>query len=261
MQRTAAGLAARGVGPGDRVHVVLPNSVAFVAVWLACASLGAVLSSSDPRARAPELADQQVRLAPAVTVCGVEQVAQLPGAERYGPLVVVPSPSDDALPGLDSARAPTGAAQISALDPLGVLFTSGTTSRPKGVVLSQGLYAHTGAVMAEAAGLTPESRFLVALPLFHANAQYYCFAAAIAAGASVALVPAFSATRYLAQAERLGATHGSLFAAPVRMVLARGGDRPLRRPLEHLWFAQDLTPEEYDRAAGLVGAGPGSSTG
>lgn len=255
--RTASGLAARGVGRGDRVLLVLPNSVAFVAVWLACSVLGATFSSSDPRARAPELAHQHARLRPRLVVCGADQAGRVPGGALDGRTVVVPSAVDATVGGLardgdSSVPAPA----VTAEDVLSVLFTSGTTSAPKGVVVSQGVYAHTGLVMAEAAGLGSRSRFLVALPLFHANAQYYCFAAAIAVGASVALVPAFSATRYLTQLERLEATHASLFAAPLRMVLARGGDRPLRRPLEHMWFAQDLTADEYARVTRLVGCRP-----
>lgn len=257
VDRTAAGLAARGVGRGDRVLLVLPNSVAFVAVWLACAVLGATFSSSDPRARAPELAHQHERLRPRLVVCGTDQAPQVPGGATDGRTVVVPSAADATVGGLArDGGSPAPAPSVTAEDVLSVLFTSGTTSAPKGVVVSQGVYAHTGQVMAEAARLGPRSRFLVALPLFHANAQYYCFAAAIAVGASVALVPAFSATRYLSQLERLEATHASLFAAPLRMVLARGGDRPLRRPLEHLWFAQDLTADEYDRVTRLVSCRP-----
>lgn len=260
VRRTASGLATRGVGPGDRVLLVLPNSVAFVALWLACASLGATFSSSDPRARAPEVAHQVDRLRPRLIVCGSEQAGQVPGGPTGQRTVVVLGPADATVGGLASARTAARATgpvtAISPSDPLSVLFTSGTTSAPKGVVITQGLYAHTARVMADAAALRADSRFLVALPLFHANAQYYCFAAAIAVGASVALLPTFSASRYLGQLDRLGATHASLFAAPLRMVLARGAGRPLPRPLEHMWFAQDLTTDEYEQVVRLVGCRP-----
>ncbi len=102
------------------------------------------------------------------------------------------------------------------------MFTSGTTSTPKGVVVTQANYAFAGEIMAAAADLGPDDRQLVVLPLFHANAQYYSFASAIAVGASVALMSGFSASRFTAQAGRHAATHASLFAAPTRMILARG---------------------------------------
>ena len=102
------------------------------------------------------------------------------------------------------------------------MFTSGTTGAPKGVEITQANYAFAGATMAGACGLSAEHRQLVVLPMFHANAQYYSFASAIAVGASVALMHTFSASRFLTQAARHGATHASLFAAPIRMILARG---------------------------------------
>ncbi len=110
-------------------------------------------------------------------------------------------------------------------DVLGVMFTSGTTSAPKGVLVTQANYAFAGEVMAAAAGLTAHDRQLVVLPMFHTNAQYYSFASTIAVGASVALTSGFSATGFVGQAARHGATHASLFAAPMRMILARARGR------------------------------------
>jgi crotonobetaine/carnitine-CoA ligase len=137
------------------------------------------------------------------------------------------------------------------------MFTSGTTSQPKGVVVTQANYAFTGAVMATAAALGTQDRFLVCLPMFHANAQYYCFAGAIHVGASVALMSRFSASRFMEQAERSAATHASLSAAPIRMILNRTDPaRTSNYGLRHVWFAQNLSPEDYDRATRLFGCRP-----
>jgi crotonobetaine/carnitine-CoA ligase len=136
------------------------------------------------------------------------------------------------------------------------MFTSGTTSEPKGVVLTQHNYAHVADTMSAVVGLRPEHRWLVTLPLFHANAQYYCIAPAIAVGASVALTSAFSASQWLRQADDLAATHASLFAAPIRMILARRpADAPAGR-LQHVWFAQNLGPQHYDEFTALAGCRP-----
>jgi crotonobetaine/carnitine-CoA ligase len=110
--------------------------------------------------------------------------------------------------------------------------------------------------MAAAAALTADDRFLVVLPLFHANAQYYSFAAAISVGASVALMPAFSASRFLAQAARHRATHASLFAAPIRMILAK---QPAPEPelrLRHCWYAQNVAADQYEQISRLLGCRP-----
>jgi len=136
------------------------------------------------------------------------------------------------------------------------MFTSGTTSEPKGVVLTQHNYAQVADTMSAIVGLRPEHRWLVTLPLFHANAQYYCIAPAIAVGASVALTSTFSASQWLRQARDLSATHASLFAAPIRMILARRpADAPAGR-LEHVWFAQNLGAQHYDEFAALAGCRP-----
>lgn len=141
-------------------------------------------------------------------------------------------------------------------DRLAVMFTSGTTSEPKGVVLTQANYAHVATVMAKVARLRPHHRWHVALPLFHANAQYYCFAPAIAVGASVALSSAFSASGWVPHARELGVTHASLFAAPIRMILARTASEEPPLQLEHVWFAQSLGAEHYERFARLAGTRP-----
>ena len=110
------------------------------------------------------------------------------------------------------------------------MFTCGTTGRPKGVEITQANYAFAGDEMAAACDLTADDRQLVVLPLFHANAQYYSFASAIAVGASVALMPTFSASRFLEQAARHEATCASLFAGPIRMILAAGRADPPTAP-------------------------------
>jgi crotonobetaine/carnitine-CoA ligase len=122
--------------------------------------------------------------------------------------------------------------------------------------VTQANYAFAGDVMAAAAALGPADRQLVVLPLFHANAQYYSFASAISAAASVALVHTFSATRFLAQAARHRATHASLFAAPMRMILARGAAPVEGLRLRHVWYAQNVTDDQYSTLAAHFGCRP-----
>jgi crotonobetaine/carnitine-CoA ligase len=136
------------------------------------------------------------------------------------------------------------------------MFTSGTTGRPKGVEITQANYAFAGKVMAEAAGLQSHHRQLVVLPMFHANAQYYSFASAIWAGASVALMHTFSASQFLAQAAQHRATHASLFAAPIRMILARGANPVEGLQLEHCWYAMNISDDQYTVMSGLLGCKP-----
>lgn len=253
----SGGLAALGIGPGSAVHLVLSNSPAFVATWLACVRLGAWMVPADPKASVNELAHQIQRVSPTAAVCSTTRaddylraVAQV-GADTA---MVSVDEADTELAALRGAGAPSNPVDPSTR--LGVMFTSGTTAAPKGVELTQANYAFAGDVMAMAAALDRHDRQLVVLPLFHANAQYYSFAAAISAGASVALVQAFSASRFVEHARGLGATHTSLFAAPIRMIVARTppGTAPLR--LRHAWFAQSLSATHYEQISHLLGCRP-----
>ncbi|MGY0499352.1 class I adenylate-forming enzyme family protein [Nocardia sp. FBN12] len=258
--KVARSLTDAGVRPGTSVHVVLRNCPAFVALWLAAARLRACLVPVDPASSARDVARQVDRVRPVVGVCGVPRAdIYRAGAGDAVPLLfVLAEDASDLDSGACLVRGDGAApgADATPSDRLSVMFTSGTTSEPKGVVLTQGNYAHVAATMAQAVDLRPHHRWFVTLPLFHANAQYYCFAPAIAIGASVALAATFSASGWVAQARELEVTHASLFAAPIRMILARcpGDIEPLT--LEHVWFAQNLGAEHYERFAELVGTRP-----
>jgi crotonobetaine/carnitine-CoA ligase len=121
-------------------------------------------------------------------------------------------------------------------------------------MVTQANYAFAGKVMAEAAGLQPHHRQLVVLPLFHANAQYYSFASAIWVGASVALMHTFSASQFCAQATRHEATHASLFAAPMRMILAR--HEGTGTSLVHCWYAMNISDDQHATLTELFGCRP-----
>jgi carnitine-CoA ligase len=244
---------------GDGVHIALRNCPAFIAVWLATARLGAWIVPVDPASPGRDITMQIARVDPRVGLCARTRANIYRGAvaDSALPLIELEESADDIRPGGPLSATPRESARqaIAPSDRHAVMFTSGTTSMPKGVVLSQRNYVHVGAEMAQAAGLQSGHRWLVTLPLFHANAQYYCFAPAITVGASVALTGTFSASRWLKQAQQLGATHASLFAAPIRMILSQHGEPPSLK-LEHVWFAQALGVNHYEEFARLVGVRP-----
>ena len=265
VDRVAGTLAALAVEPGAAVHLALTNSPTFVAAWLAASRLGAWIVPSDPMGRTPELAGHIERTRPAVGLCagaraGTYRAATAEAGRDDLPVIEI----DEA----DTTLAPFDAAPLAAAerpepslrDRAAVMFTSGTTGRPKGVEVTQANYAFAGKVMAEAAQLVPDDRQLVVLPLFHANAQYYSFASAIWTGASVALMPAFSASGFLPAAARHSATCASLFAAPIRMILARGGPVDGLRPSATAGMRRTSLPTSTPRWRSGSAAGPGSST-
>ena len=252
----AVGLIQRGVVPGDSVHLALTNTPAFVALWLAANRLGAWIVPSDPMGKVPELADHIERTRPKAGFCAIDRAETYRQAAQVSPDLAI-TEVDEASGSLDALMgdARVDWPSVDCRDRAAVMFTSGTTGRPKGVEITQANYAFCGQVMAERADLSPDDRQLVVLPLFHANAQYYSFASAIWTGASVVLMPAFSASGFLAQAARHQATCASLFAAPMRMILARGA--PVDGVvLRHCWYAQNIADDQYETLAEWFGCRP-----
>jgi crotonobetaine/carnitine-CoA ligase len=233
---TAGVLRAHGIGPGDRFNVHLTNRPEFYDLWFAAALSGAVLVPTNPLLTADELRYAIEHSGCRVSVTQAD-LAENVAAERV--LVVGEEwERTDAAP----------AHRPHATDVLAVLYTSGTTSKPKGVMVSHAAYLNAGEVVAQHVRLHPEDRQLIVLPLFHGNAQYYSTMSALVTGASVALAPRFSASRWSAQAEVLGATVASLFAAPIRMILAApesAADR--RHRLRLTLFAQNVTRSQLEK--------------
>jgi crotonobetaine/carnitine-CoA ligase len=255
VRRVAATLDSHGVQSGSSVHLALTNSPTFVAVWLAATRLGAFIVPGDPMGKTPEFADQIERTAPVVGFHAAARVDQYRDACPPGMVTIPIDESDVDFAWLHRAEHDAWP-EPAPRDTAAVMFTSGTTGRPKGVVITQANYAFAGKTMAEACDLGPADRQLVVLPLFHANAQYYSFASAIFAGASVALMHTFSASRFLEQAARHRATCASLFAAPIRMILARGRTPESPVGLRHCWFAQNISAEQFEAIAGWLGCRP-----
>jgi len=106
-------------------------------------------------------------------------------------------------------------------------------------------YIYAGEVTSKLISLRPDDRHMVVLPLFHANAQYYSFMTTLNVGASAALMSRFSASRYMKQVICYQCTVGSLFAAPIRMILAQPRDPSFRdNGLRVVLFSQNITEEQ-----------------
>ena len=248
----ATRLADAGIGPGDRVHLHLPNRPEFLFHWFAAAMRGAVMVPTNVGSSVAELTyilghvGAQLSVTDSAgmdVVGGARAAARLSGATWLGD-------ADPLVRGDESA--------VVACDPLtdlSVMYTSGTTSRPKGVRVTHGNYIFAGESVANGLGLTDDDRFLVVLPLFHANAQYYSVMSTLITGGTIILAARFSASGYIDTAVRHAATVGSLFAAPIRMILAKPS-RPEWRAhrLRVVAFAQNLTLGEQAAWERDVGA-------
>lgn len=238
-ERTAGALVRLGVRPGERFSVHLANCPEFFDLWFAAALIGAAIVPSNPLCTVDELAYhfEHANCRLSITQPDLLDTAVRAAKDRLPVLSIEDAwvRDDDVAPNVT----------VAPLDVLGVLYTSGTTSRPKGVLITQAAYLYVGDAVAEHIRLQPSDRNLIVLPMFHGNAQYYSSMSAIVTGASIALAPRFSASRWSEQATVLGATVTSLFAAPMRMILAQ---EPAPFDAAHALriglFAQNVTEEQ-----------------
>ncbi|MBX2884286.1 MAG: AMP-binding protein [Granulosicoccus sp.] len=240
-----------GISQGEVVNLHLPNCPAFLLLWFALARLGAVMMPTNVLASASEmeylLTHSGSVYAFSVKSCEntLSGISNLPDSLRQ---VIY---CDDPERGFETRIAGYSDAafeiELQPGDLAAIMYTSGTTSRPKGVMVTHANYIRAGTTVAQTINLQRNDRHYVVLPLFHGNAQYYSVMSALVCGASVALMDRFSASRYFDRCVYHHCTVASLFAAPMRMILAQP-EKPEDRDndLRGIIFAQSLTAEQLD---------------
>ena len=124
------------------------------------------------------------------------------------------------------------------------LFTSGTTSRPKAVQLTHANAVFSGIFGAQAWKVVPADRHFIVLPLFHVNGQFISVMPTLTAGATLIMAEVFSASKYMEQARRHGATTSSLVAATVKMILNQPSTEFDRRNVFRLIMYAIAIPDE-----------------
>lgn len=209
VRRIAAGLAGRGVTKGDRVIIHADNSPEMVLAWYACATVGAVGVTTNTRSVRAEM-EYFIEHTGAVAAITQPQFAALVADSGPGLrwIVVTPDnsgepPSEDQVAhGFDdfgSLYGDVDACPMRDADPMapvGIMFTSGTTSRPKAVV-----HTHANALWAtrvgpDNIGMHPDGVYLIYLPFFHVNAQSWSMWSTLGVGGTIVLQPKFSASRF-----------------------------------------------------------------
>jgi crotonobetaine/carnitine-CoA ligase len=229
--RTAAVLAAEGVGSGDLVMLTAATTPAYLLCWLALTSMGAVAVAVNPRSPTAELAGLigQVRPAAIITDAGLAPVVAAAAGSRPPATLdvhaVVPADWADRAAMKAEARRVTFPAS-PAPDDLAVLIpTSGTTGRSKLVMQTHRAYAMAGEGFPFWMELTAADRLMTTLPLFHVNAPAYSVMGSLACGAGLILVDRFSASGFLDAARRHGATEFNAIGAMIE-ILMRQPERP-----------------------------------
>jgi long-chain acyl-CoA synthetase len=189
--RMATLLTERGVRPGDRVAVMLPNVPEFATVYFGVLRAGGVVVPMNPLLKEREvayyLADSGAALIVAWHGCADDASA---GASRAGVAVLVVGADFDVV--LAPLTPAAGCAPRDGGDTAVILYTSGTTGQPKGAELSHANLASNAEVMAaDLVRVGPEDIVFGGLPLFHSFGQTCGLNTAVKVGACLTLVSRF----------------------------------------------------------------------
>jgi acyl-CoA synthetase (AMP-forming)/AMP-acid ligase II len=250
-----ASLAEAGLAPGDTVSLVMPNGLQTLRLLLGFMHAGLCVNPVNLLAQ-PE----QMRYVLDHSDCRLVVVAPeweervrvaLAGVPRDVRVVVIATDGDaaalaQAFPrGSVRAPLPAPAPDATAL----LMYTSGTTGVPKGVMLTQGNLAANAAAISAEHGLEAGDRVLAVLPLYHINAFAVTMLAPLAGGGSLAMTPRFSAAQFWTQVTESHCTWLNVVPTIISYLLE--GETPPRASLAPIRFCRSASaalPPEHHRA-------------
>jgi crotonobetaine/carnitine-CoA ligase len=257
----AYGLHRAGVGQGDFVVLHMPNCPEFLIAWFGLARLGATMVPSNVANTAGEL-EHILNTTQATMVISDAGLLEAPLAalELTGSsaqVVVVRGDAGVHTPFADllaqAGSAPPVA--VSSMDVAELIFTSGTTRKPKAVMLTHANCLRAGLDSVHCLWLDDGERCLTALPLFHVNAQAMSLFGVMTVAGTLVVVQEFRATRFWDQVRAYEVTQTCMVAMQLRTVLAQPpqpGERDHK--LRRLFFAINVTQAEKDAFEARFGA-------
>ena len=241
----AAGLASLGVGKGDYVILHMENCPELILCLLACARLGSVAVTTNTKCSAEELAYFAKKSGATGVVTQDEFVPLFSDLCAREDFFLI---DEFGIARLLKTGGTSEFVECNALDEYSVQFTSGTTSRPKGVVWTHANAVWGAQATARHLRLSHDDICHIVLPLFHTNAHCYSLLGTLWVGGTVLVQPRFSASRFWDPAVRHRATWSSLIPFSIKALLAH----PV--PADHAfktWGAGAALPDLVDNRIGI----------
>ncbi|TDO91914.1 acyl-CoA synthetase [Enemella evansiae] len=264
--RAAAALRARGIGPGDRVALFSANHTAHLDLFFACGRLGAILVPLNARLSENEVAHCLTDSGSTLLVASAALAGTGWAAAGSIPTVEL----DDWVAESAATTPETGEPVGTGDDPCMIMYTSGTTGRPKGAVLTHASVTFATLNAALDLDLTEREISLATAPLYHTAAFFMGATPTLLRGGTVIIQDGFEPGRVLAQIEADRISYG--FGVPVMLdMLSRHpdwdrtdltslrvftvGGAPVRLDTLHTWLARDVA---VCQGYGLTESGPGA---
>ena len=244
VEAVAAAFIATGIRPGERVAIWGPNAASWIVAALGAQSAGAAIVPLNTRLKGREAGDI-LRRSGARVLChsgrflGIDfpQLLRDECLPALGSLLELDSPQWDgflaAATAANLAEVPRRIAELSARDLADVMYTSGTTGQPKGVMSSHGQNVRVFSAWSGLVGLGPQDRYLIVNPFFHAFGYKAGWLACLLTGATILPMAVFDAAEVIRRiaADRITVLPGpptlfqSMLAHPA---LDRGSTATLR---------------------------------
>ena len=240
-QQTASMFLGIGVSHGDRVCLFMPNCPEYLFCWFGLSILGAIgvpvntaykrdemafiLNDSEAKAMVAHQSLATVAQEAAILAPSVEHkllVADVDGSAVDEQNISGWTGFSQAL---DQAAVLASRPEVAPDSVCMLVYTSGTTGNPKGVMVTHKMYVAAGQGFASWTRAKPEDRFFTCLPFYHANIQYYSTMGAMAAGATLVIADRFSASRFWDQVREAKATVVN-FIGMMMPVLAKNDESP-----------------------------------
>ena len=222
--RIASGLRARGIRAGDRVALLLGNRIEFVLAFFAAFRIGAVTVPLSTRYQTPEIAYALSDCGAAMLIFEAELAGRLPeegdipalrlvavGGEAEGAdaepwdALLVDGGWSDAVPDEEETAV--------------ILYTSGTTGRPKGAMLTHLSLINSALIFCRCFELTEKDRSIAAVPLAHVTGLVANILAMLAARGTLIILPEFKAKAFLDLAEKERCTYTIIVPAMYKLCL------------------------------------------
>jgi malonyl-CoA/methylmalonyl-CoA synthetase len=248
--RVAHGLRERGLRAGDRIALFCENRLAFVYVYLAALRLGAISVPANILYRASDLAHVLTDADVSLVLASAETVSHL---ATLAPYEIVAAETVEAWAADPAAPSATFDAVPSPDAPAVIVYTSGTTGRSKGAVLTHGNVAVIAAQLTTAWRWTANDTLAIALPLFHVHGLCAALNGTLACGGRLLLEKRFDAAAMLRRLEQPGVT--MFFGVPTMYVRLLELPEPIAFPALRLCVSGSaaLSADVFERFAARFG--------